>query len=209
MTRAVADCYPPEVPYEKETPVKRDAHYPTSAVQLKLPGIATVSAPLALRKTPQNPLALPDAASVQAPGALVGSRGSIRVRGAGSGYVATLPDVAGEKFVRLDGQARLDAAAPCLARALELLKRRDGWCQGSTVDDLGRVSLNGALQLGGKTPLETYFAREVLRRVLCEHDFVAWNDHPFRRRTDVVRAVKSALVACTKHARRGGWVVSR
>jgi len=189
--------------------MKTNAHYTTSAVQLKLPGIATVRRPLALRKTPKNPLALPDAASVQAPGALVGGRGSIRVRGSGAGYVASLPDAVGEKFVRLEGQARLDAAIPCLTRALLLLKRRDGWCQGETVDDFGRCSLNGALQLGGKTPLETYFAREVIRRVLRENDFTAWNDHPFRVRADVVRAVKTALVLCRKSERRGGWQVSR
>ena len=42
-----------------------------------------------------------------------------------------------------------------------------------------------------------------------ENDFTAWNDHPFRVRADVVRALKTALRVCGAHKRRGGWVVSR
>lgn len=136
--------------------------------------------------------------------------GSRRVRGGKSNYVAALkaPEVESKKFVRLEGQARLDAAVPCLKRALELVQRKDGWCKGSLHDDHGRVSLNGALQVGSKDALEAQYAREVLRKVIFEVDFTAWNDHPFRVRADVVRALKTALKICGAHARRGGWTVS-
>ena len=181
------------------------------AIQLNLPGIATVRAPFALRRTAVNPLALPESATVPAPGVLVGVQvGGRRVRGKKSGYVANLPEpVETGRFVRLEGQERLDAAVPCLRRALALIQRKDGWCKHALCDDKGRVSLNGALQLGAKDALGVYFAREVIRRVIYENDFTAWNDHPFRVRADVVRALKTALKVCGAHKRRGGWVVSR
>lgn len=203
-TQAVARPQPRSPMDQKKPTMTTNAHYATSAVQLNLPGIATVRKPLALRKTPENPLAL----SVASGGSVSGV-GARRTKSQ-SGYVAAVPEEVGSKrFVRLEGQARLDAAVPCLARALSLIQRRDGWCQGTLTDDLGRCSLNGALQLGAKTPLETYFAREVVRRILHEVDFTAWNDHPFRCRADVVRALKAALKICRTHVRRGGWQVSR
>jgi len=134
--------------------------------------------------------------------------GTRRAKRKRSQYVARIEESTEKRFVRLEGQARLDAAVPVLRVALQLLSRPDGWCQHELSDELGRCSLNGALQSAGD-PLGAYYAREALRRVLTEHDFTAWNDHPMRRRADVVRAVKAALHVCTKHQRRGGWRVSR
>ena len=59
------------------------------AIQLNLPGIATVRRPLALRKTPENPLALPERATVRGPGVLVSGGGSRRVRSGKSEYART------------------------------------------------------------------------------------------------------------------------
>lgn len=205
--------------------MKSDAHYPTlpSLKSLGLPSRARTPMPATLRSPGQSlaslglghPARTPPPASLrsrvnevrpvesEAQGAALGSRKAKQLR---SNYAATITERG--TFARLEGQARLDAAVPCLRQALFLLCRRDGWCQGATHDAAGRVSLNGALQAGG-TALEAYFAREVLRRVATEHDFTAFNDHPLRRRSDVVRLVRAALTLCTKHLPRGGWSVSR
>lgn len=124
-----------------------------------------------------------------------------------SAYAVNLPE-RGVPFVRLEGVARMQAAAPCLRKALVLIQRRDGWCQGALADSDGRCSLQGALQVSGSA-LEGYYAREVLRRILHETDFTAWNDHPFRVRADVVRLLKTALRLSVAGVKRGGWVVSR
>lgn len=135
---------------------------------------------------PESALKLPRHASVKMPS-------SLRARGQ---VVA---------FQRLQGEERKQAALPVLRSALELV--REGWCQGAPEDGTGRVSLYGALMKG---TIEAEYAREVLREVLREWDLVAWNDHPSRRKADVVRALLRAVARAGRHLRRGGWtVVSR
>ena len=108
-------------------------------------------------------------------------------------------------FRRLEGEERRQAALPVLRSALEMV--REGWCQGAMSDGTGRVSLYGAVATG---TLEAEYAREVLREVLREWDLVAWNDHPSRRKADVVQALLRAVARAGRHLRRGGWtVVSR
>jgi hypothetical protein len=65
--------------------------------------------------------------------------------------------------------------------------------------------LYGAIATGR---VESEYAREVLREVLCEWDLVAWNDHPARRKADVVAALQHAVARAGRHLPRGGWRVS-
>lgn len=124
-------------------------------------------------------LGLPRAASVAAPRGLV---------------VGT--------FSRLEGEARRQAALPVLRDALARV--RAGWCQGAMTDGTGRVSLYGAIATG---TVEAEYAREVLREVSGEWDLIRWNDHPARRKAEVVALLMRAIARAGKHLRRGGWTV--
>lgn len=105
-------------------------------------------------------------------------------------------------FTKLEGEARKQAALPVLRQARELV--RTGWCQGALSDGTGRYSLYGAVATG---TVEAEYAREVLRLVLGEWDIVAWNDHPARRKAEVVAALSRAVARAGLHLRRGGWRV--
>lgn len=139
-----------------------------------------------------NPLGLPRPATVPIPAALMGARGRRVVRRQVS------------PFVKLTGEARRQAALPTLRAALAAV--RTGWCQGAMHDGTGRVSLYGAVATGG---VEAEYAREVLRDVLREWDVVAWNDHPARRKAEVVTALQRAIALAGRHVARGGWRCAR
>jgi hypothetical protein len=106
-------------------------------------------------------------------------------------------------FKRVDGEARRQAALPVLLGALADVEA--GWCQGAVEDGTGRLSLYGALATGR---IESEYAREVVREVLKEWDLRAWNDHPARRKADVVQALRRAVARAGLHLRRGGWTVA-
>lgn len=54
-------------------------------------------------------------------------------------------------------------------------------------------------------PLDAEFARRVLRGVLWEQNLPEWEAHPMRRRSDVWRALNTAIRWCSRRA--GGWRV--
>jgi hypothetical protein len=109
----------------------------------------------------------------------------------------------GVGFQRLEGEARKQAALPVLQGALADVQA--GWCQGAVGDGTGRYSLYGAIQTGR---IETQYAVELLRDVLGEWNLIAWNDHPARRKADVVHVLRRAIARAGLHLRRGGWRVA-
>ena len=108
-------------------------------------------------------------------------------------------------------------AAPVLRAALALV--RSGWCRSaSAVDASGREclypkqrpvawSLYGAVAEHGG--IEAEYARRVLRRLLFDHDLVAWNNFPTRKRGEVLALLERAVkVASGRAQHKGGWSVS-
>lgn len=192
------------LPAQASTPKPLSLEGPTLA-SLGLPAQRRTALPVALTAQ-KKPTRTPKTRVQASGGGELSGRRRAREASA-SAYAVNLPE-RGAPFVRLEGLARMQAAAPCLNKALALVQRRDGWCQGALTDSDGRCSLQGALQASGSA-LEGYYAREVLRRILHETDFTAWNDHPFRVRADVVRLLKTALRLSGSSEKRGGWTVSR
>jgi hypothetical protein len=103
-------------------------------------------------------------------------------------------------FRALEGEERKQAALPVLRCALADVQA--GWCQGAMDDGTGRVSLYGAIATGR---IESQYAREVLCEVLGEWNLIHWNDHPARRKAEVVQALRRAIARAGLHLRRGGW----
>ncbi len=56
-----------------------------------------------------------------------------------------------------------------------------------------------------KDSLDVLFTRRVLRGVLWLADLAGWEAHPMRRRSDVWRALNTAIRWCSR--RLGGWQV--
>ncbi len=68
-----------------------------------------------------------------------------------------------------------------------------------------RGSLVDCIKTAAKDFLDAEFALRVLRGVLWLQDITDWEAHPMRRRSDVWRALKTAIRWCSR--RVGGWRV--
>ena len=68
-----------------------------------------------------------------------------------------------------------------------------------------RGTLLDCVKLAAVDFLDAEFARRVLRGVLWTQDLPGWESHPMRRRSDVWRALKTAIRWCSRRA--GGWRV--
>lgn len=118
-------------------------------------------------------------------------------------------------YKALETSEQCASALPVLKAAWVLVRR--GWCRAaSSVDADGREnnqqpvawSLYGAIK-DASTGINGEHARRIIRRLLLEHDLVAWNNHPLRRKGDVLRLLERAVrVAEGRTQHRGGWVVT-
>ena len=68
-----------------------------------------------------------------------------------------------------------------------------------------RGTLCECVKLAAADFLDAEFARRVLRGVLWTQNLVEWEAHPMRRRSDVWRALNTAIRWCSRRA--GGWRV--
>lgn len=109
------------------------------------------------------------------------------------------------------------AIAAVLVEARRLLKEV-GWCQREfAVDADGRpclfaerivaYSLVGAIQSAADGGVAAYHARRLLTRHVG--NLVQWEDHPLRKRGDVLRLIDRAVDELAPGRRRpGGWTVT-
>jgi hypothetical protein len=68
-----------------------------------------------------------------------------------------------------------------------------------------RGSLLDCVKLAAVDFIDAEFARRVLRGVLWTNNLIEWEAHPIRRRSDVWRALQTAIRWCSR--RSGGWRV--
>jgi len=66
-------------------------------------------------------------------------------------------------------------------------------------------TLLACIDRAAKDALDVVFTRRVLRGVLWLSDLAGWESHPMRRRSDVWRALNTAIRWCSR--RPGGWQV--
>ena len=111
-------------------------------------------------------------------------------------------------------------AVPVLKAAWALL--RSGWCRGDFAVDADGVrmgfrrgqvatawTLSAAISAAGSAGIESEYARQLLRRLLHEHDLVRWNNHPTRTKAQVLSLLERAVTVADGRVRlRGGWRVS-
>lgn len=92
----------------------------------------------------------------------------------------------------LDTTAQRDRARIVLLSAADLYREKRG-------------TLLDCVKLAAVDFLDAEFARRVLRGVLWTQNLVEWEAHPMRRRSDVWRALNTAVRWCSRRA--GGWCV--
>ena len=71
-------------------------------------------------------------------------------------------------------------------------------------------SLVGAVRAAGDGGIVAEHALRELRRLACEHNLSAWNDHPLRTKAAVLDLLDEAIAAHggQRPRGRGGWSIS-